>query len=128
MTADLPVSVVGQAGTDTGRSSRRRLAMLGGTTTGADCRIALRHLASPRRLVRGPSIAAYEQAFADRIGVQCASSFAAGRVGLYGVLRCLGIGRGDEVLLQVPTHIVVANAIRYTGARPVYVDCRLDTC
>src|SRR5207244_5684423 len=24
------------------------------------------------------------------------------------------------------THIVVANAIRYVGARPVYVDCRLD--
>jgi dTDP-4-amino-4,6-dideoxygalactose transaminase len=31
------------------------------------------------------------------------------------------------VLLQVPTHVVVSNAIRYTGARPVYVDCRLDS-
>jgi perosamine synthetase len=28
--------------------------------------------------------------------------------------------------LQVPTNIVVPNAIRYTEARPVYVDCRLD--
>ena len=99
--------------------------MLGGTTTGADCRIALRHLADPRQLVRGPSIAAYERAFAERMGVPHALSFAAGRVGLYGVLRCLGIGSGDEVLLQVPTHIVVANAIRYTGARPVYVDIDL---
>jgi len=59
--------------------------------------------------------------------VRFALSFAAGRVGLYGVLRCLGIGRGDEVLLQAPTHIVVANAIRYTGARPVYVDIDLAT-
>jgi dTDP-4-amino-4,6-dideoxygalactose transaminase len=47
-------------------------------------------------------------------------------VGLYGLLRALQIGEGDEVLVQVPTHIVVANAIRYTGARPVYVDCRLE--
>ncbi|MDQ3809212.1 MAG: aminotransferase class I/II-fold pyridoxal phosphate-dependent enzyme, partial [Chloroflexota bacterium] len=37
------------------------------------------------------------------------------------------IGPGDEVLLQVPTHIVVPNAIRHAGARPVYVDCRLDS-
>ena len=28
--------------------------------------------------------------------------------------------------MPLPTHIVVANAIRYTGARPVYVDCRLE--
>jgi perosamine synthetase len=106
---------------------RRRLALLGGTTTVADLRVALRHLADPQSLVQGPSIAAYEQAFADRIGVRYASSFAAGRVGLYGILRALGIGAGDEVLLQVPTHIVVANAIRYTGAKPIYVDINLDT-
>ena len=40
--------------------------------------------------------------------------------------EALGIGPGDEVLLQAPTHIVVPNAIRYTGARPVYVDCLPD--
>jgi perosamine synthetase len=106
---------------------RRRLALLGGTTTGADLRIALRHLANPSSLVQGPSIAAYEQAFADTVGVRYGSSFAAGRIGLYGILRSLGIGAGDEVLLQVPTHIVVANAIRYTGAKPVYVDIHLDS-
>jgi dTDP-4-amino-4,6-dideoxygalactose transaminase len=48
-------------------------------------------------------------------------------VGLYGILRALGVGEGDEVLVPVPTHIVVPNAVRYTGARPVYVDCSLHT-
>jgi dTDP-4-amino-4,6-dideoxygalactose transaminase len=48
-------------------------------------------------------------------------------VALYGILRALRIGPEDEVLLQAPTHIVVANAIRYTGAKPVYIDCRLDS-
>ncbi|MBO0807325.1 MAG: DegT/DnrJ/EryC1/StrS family aminotransferase, partial [Actinobacteria bacterium] len=67
----------------------------------------------------------FERSFADRVGSPHAVSFAAGRVGLYGILRCLGIGAGDDVLVPVPTHIVVANAVRYTGARPVYIDCDL---
>ena len=106
---------------------RRRLATLGGTTTLADCLLALRYLADPRELIKGTAIASYEEAFAKRVGVRYAYSFSAGRVGLYGLLRALRIGAGDEVLVPVPTHMVVANAVRYTGARPVYVDCRLDT-
>jgi len=78
-------------------------------------------------MIHGTSIAEFERAFAARIGTRFAVSFGAGRVGLYGILRALGIGSADEVLVPVPTHIVVANAIRYTGARPVYVDCELET-
>jgi len=103
------------------------VALLGGTTTWTDCLIALSHLLRLGRLVQGPAIAEFEQAFANRIGVRFAFSFSSGRVGFYGLLRTLEIGPGDEVLLSVPTHIVVANAVRYVGARPVYVDCRLDT-
>jgi dTDP-4-amino-4,6-dideoxygalactose transaminase len=77
--------------------------------------------------VDGPHLEDYERLLAGLIGVDHALSFWAGRMGLYGILRCLDIGPGDEVLLQVPTHVVVANAVRYSGATPVYVDCRLDT-
>ena len=108
------------------KASTRRVALIGGTTTFEDCLIALRYLVHPRQLVDGESIAEFERAFAEQIGVRYAYSFCHGRVGLYGLLSGLGIGPGAEVLLQAPTHIVVANAIRYTGARPVYVDCRLD--
>lgn len=101
----------------------RKLALLGGTTNAADCGVVLTLLATPWRLLQGPDLAEYETEFARRIGVRHAISFSAGRVGLYGVLKGLGIGAGDEVLLQLPTHIVVPNAITYTGARPVYVDC-----
>jgi perosamine synthetase len=105
----------------------RRHALLGGTTTSRDAMTAIRHLATPGSLVEGPSIGAFENAFATAIGARHGVSFAAGRVGLYAILRCLGIGAEDEVLLQVPTHVVVANAIRYTGARPVYIDCDLSS-
>jgi perosamine synthetase len=117
---------------DVGRHSRRpsfgrHLALLGGTTTAADCVVALRHLSRPAAMIEGSSIAEYEDAFAARIGHRFAISFAAGRIGLYGILRGLGIGGGDEVLVPAPTHIVVANAVRYAGARPVFVDCDLET-
>ncbi len=101
----------------------RLIGLLGGTTTAGDCVSALRFLVRPQNLVDGPAIAEFERAFAEEIGVGHAVSFATGRVGLYGLLLALGIGRGDDVMLQVPTHIVVANAIRHTGARPLYVDC-----
>src|SRR5688572_23323602 len=106
--------------------SNRSLALLGGTTRWRDCVEALRYLATPARLVQGPRVGEYERAFAATVGARHAISFASGRVALYGLLRALGIGDGADVLLSVPTHVVVANAIRYTGARPVYVDCRLE--
>jgi len=104
----------------------RRLALLGGSTRWSDCAEALRYLSRPSQLVQGAKINEYEEAFAGTVGVKYAIGFASGRVGLYGLLRALGVDEGAEVLLSVPSHIVVANAIRYTGARPVYVDCRLE--
>src|SRR5256712_4232668 len=104
----------------------RCLALLGGTTRWSDCVEALRYLLTPAQLVQGAKIEEYEQAFAGTVGAKYAISFASGRIGLYGLLRALGVGEGAEVLLSVPTHMVVANAIRYTGARPVYVDCALE--
>jgi perosamine synthetase len=108
-------------------ASARLVAPIGGTTTLRDCATALRYLLTPTRLVDGAAIARYERAFAQQVGVRHAYSFASGRLGLYGLLRAMDIGRGDEVLLQVPTHVVVPNAIRYTGATPVFVDSEPDT-
>lgn len=48
--------------------------------------------------------------------------FMKGRVALYAILRALGIGEGDEVLVPGFTCVVVPAAICYTGAKPVYYD------
>jgi dTDP-4-amino-4,6-dideoxygalactose transaminase len=45
-----------------------------------------------------------------------------GRVALYAILRALGIGPGDEVIVPAFTCVAVASAILYTDAVPVYVD------
>jgi perosamine synthetase len=45
-----------------------------------------------------------------------------GRVALYAILRALGIGRGDEVIVPAFTCVAVPNAVLYAGATPVYVD------
>ena len=48
--------------------------------------------------------------------------FSKGRVALYAILRALGLGPGDEVLVPGFTCVVVPAAICYTGATPVFYD------
>jgi perosamine synthetase len=45
-----------------------------------------------------------------------------GRVAMYAILRALGIGPGDEVIVPAFTCVAVPNAVLYAGATPVYVD------
>jgi perosamine synthetase len=50
-----------------------------------------------------------------------------GRVALYAVLKAIGVGQDDEVIIPAFTCVVVPNAIIYLGAKPVYVDISPDT-
>jgi perosamine synthetase len=50
------------------------------------------------------------------------SLFWRGRVAMYAILRALGIGPGDEVVVPAFTCVAVPNAVLYAGATPVYVD------
>lgn len=50
-----------------------------------------------------------------------------GRVALFALLKAMGVGLGDEVLVQGYTCVVVANAIIYLGAKPIYADIDLET-
>jgi perosamine synthetase len=45
-----------------------------------------------------------------------------GTAALHLALESLGIGEGDEVIIPSLTFIAPANAVRYTGAHPVFVD------
>ena len=50
-----------------------------------------------------------------------------GRVALYALLKSMGVTNGDEVIVQGYTCVVVANAILYLGATPVYADIDVAT-
>lgn len=52
--------------------------------------------------------------------------FDSGRSALEVSLRALGVGEGDEVIVQAYTCVVVINAIKWVGAIPVYIDVRND--
>jgi perosamine synthetase len=68
--------------------------------------------------------ARYKQALAGHVGVPAdrISLFWKGRVGLYAILKALGVGPGDEVVVPAFTCVVVPNVVMYLGATPVYAD------
>jgi dTDP-4-amino-4,6-dideoxygalactose transaminase len=64
----------------------------------------------------------YEINFADKFSATHAFSFWKAHVALYAILKSLGIGEGDEVILPGYTCVMDVNPIKYVGAKPVYVD------
>ena len=73
-------------------------------------------------LAQGPKVAKFEEDFAKFIGTKYAIATSNGTTALEVALRAYGIGEGDEVITTPFTFIASANAILYTGARPVFVD------
>lgn len=69
-----------------------------------------------------PDVLAYQQAFAQSLGVPHALAFWKGRVALYAILKAMGVGPGDEVILPGYTCVMAVNPIVYLGATPVFVD------
>ena len=64
----------------------------------------------------------YQNRFAEFFGAERAFAFWKGRVALYAILKSMGIGPGDEIILPGYTCVMNVNPIKYLGAKPVYVD------
>lgn len=79
------------------------------------------------RLALGPKTAAFEEAVAGYVGVKHAVAVSSGTAALHLIVRALGIGPGDEVLVPSFTFAASVNAIFYEGATPVFVDIEQDT-
>lgn len=106
----------------------RRVAFREGMPAPGELRAVLGCLAqSPRKLVDGGAVSAYEREWAAFLSVRHAVAFGSGRLSFYAILRALGVGAGDEVIVPGYTCVVVANAVVYAGAHPVYADIERDS-
>lgn len=72
--------------------------------------------------ILGPEVAAFEREFADYTGAAQAIGVNTGTSALHLALLAAGIGDGDEVITVPCTFVATVAAIRYTGARPVFID------
>ena len=73
-------------------------------------------------LSMGPETHRFEEEFARFLGAPHNLAVANGTVALHLACVALGLGPGAEVLCPSLTFVATANAILYTGARPVFVD------
>ena len=78
------------------------------------------------RLVMGPEIEDLEAEIAARCSRQFSVSVGSGTDALFLGLRALGVGPGDEVITSSLSWIATANAIKLTGATPVFADIGND--
>ncbi|MFC3501721.1 DegT/DnrJ/EryC1/StrS family aminotransferase [Micromonospora krabiensis] len=75
----------------------------------------------------GPDLQAFERDIAERVGTGGAVAVSSGTAALHLALLGVGVKPGDVVLVPTLTFVATANAVRYIGARPVFVDCDPQT-
>jgi dTDP-4-amino-4,6-dideoxygalactose transaminase len=78
-------------------------------------------------IAQGRQVKAFEDAWAETVGVRHAIAMGNGTLALMAIFAGLGLGPGDEVITVSHTFAATANAILSTGATPVFVDIEPDT-
>jgi dTDP-4-amino-4,6-dideoxygalactose transaminase len=75
-------------------------------------------------LTMGPRIAAFEEAFAEHLGVPHAVATSSCTAALHLAYLAAGVGPGDEVIVPAITFVATAAAARYCGAEPVFAEIK----
>ncbi len=78
-------------------------------------------------VVQGPKVSEFETAWSEFTGARHSVAVSSCTTALHLALIASGIGKGDEVILPSFTWIATANAVEYTGAKPVFCDINTDT-
>src|SRR5207248_6055474 len=73
-------------------------------------------------VTQGPQVAAFEEEFARYVGAPHACAVSSCTTALHLALLGVGVRPGDEVITVSHSFIATANAVRYCGAQPVFVD------
>jgi dTDP-4-amino-4,6-dideoxygalactose transaminase len=70
----------------------------------------------------GPMVDAFEQEFAEKVGIQHAVAVSSGTAAIHLALRVLGVSPGDDVFASTLTFIGSVTPIVFQGGIPVFVD------
>lgn len=76
---------------------------------------------------KGKYIDRFEESFAAYCGTRYALTTSSGTTALHLALASYNIQSGDEVIVPDITFVSTANAVSYTGARPIFVDIDPET-
>ena len=78
-------------------------------------------------LTQGPTIPAFEKAFADYVGAKYAVAVANGTAALHLNAIALNVNPGDKVITTPVTFVATANCIKYCGGEVVFSDIDPET-
>jgi dTDP-4-amino-4,6-dideoxygalactose transaminase len=73
-------------------------------------------------VTQGPQVVAFEREFARTVGASHACAVSNCTTALHLAMHAIGVGPGNEVITVSHSFIATANAIRYCGATPIFVD------
>lgn len=80
-----------------------------------------------RWLTMGGITQAFESEFSTYVGVKYSLAVSNCTAALHMACLAIGLLPGDEVILPALTFVATANAVRYTGATPVFADVTVKT-
>jgi dTDP-4-amino-4,6-dideoxygalactose transaminase len=78
-------------------------------------------------ITSGPKVAKFEENVSNYCKANHAVAVASATAGMELVLKCLGVGEGDEVITTPYTYTSTSNVILHRGAKPVFVDVEKDS-
>ncbi len=74
----------------------------------------------------GPFVERFERELAAKTGAQHAVATSSGTAALHVALLLAGVGIDDEVVMPATTFVAPANAVRYCGGWPAFIDIRRE--
>lgn len=93
----------------------------------SDMEAAFKRVYASNWFVLGEEVKVFDIAYAQLNQVKHAIGVSNGLDALFLALKACGVKQGDEVIVPSNTYIATALAVSYLGAKPVFVEPRLDT-
>ena len=79
------------------------------------------------KYVHGRKTEEFEELFRKFVKSKYAITVSSCTAGMHLFYFAIGLSKGDEVIVPAQTHVATAHAVELLGAKPVFVDCELET-